>query len=756
MGTDRKKSRVHIRYRPADVLEIADVENSHTVARAISAFRSLLLDIPIPHDSRRHLKDVNAYMKKVVLTTPFITFVRTLSNLYDDLVKGLTSVNGCSSKGSFIQGIADIQPLARLYIKWYTGDIQESDEPRVLQFLSSVLVFLKKTEYSQPELKDSALADWLENDKRLRKISPSTELTSRIRMIIDGLTPKRISQPLLPKHGNGAVTEGVKGVNAKNQFGSMAYPRKILAYYYGGTRYVVKEATRTVTAVKEDLLKRVSPTEDVPEILQRYAYRPATLLFVWKDVKSLRSICKEPAAMQYHQQSELLKLDVLFRTSTWSKMIDMGDQIRSQKAAQQASALGTHSTIDLSKASDSIAYSVIKAVMPHRLLKPLTATRSTRVKLPNGRIYRMAKFAPMGSAVCFPVQSMLFAATSLLAYLTVWYWKNVENVNNERWFATMPSDYMIPIDAPVLSVPELLQGFTERLDNKLVGKRSRSILIFGDDIILPEEAVDTLYTYLSDLGLIVNTDKSFRAPSEFREACGMFAWRGVDVTPLKAKTPLAPLGSLDHLKYMIGLANRAYALGYKHLRSSVIQSLLFDEWDTLKDADIKIDGVNAISFTNDPDDTSKVYTERSGKDLNRHLPLRIKYYGPLKELDREIRYGRIIASVLPWANTPGSGLCEHFTRGISVVPCDIDDITSDAYNYVQYWRNVSSTATDESRKASLSERLVHMRDSRHSIRTTIVDNGIRKPVWSGSIRPVDSRRTKLKWSWSLHLYGAVV
>jgi hypothetical protein len=70
-------------------------------------------------------------------------------------------------------------------------------------------------------------------------------------------------------------------------------------------------------------------------------------------------------------------------------------------------------------------------------------------------------------------------------------------------------------------------------------RRAAEIRVFGDDIIIPARAVGDLFYILSDLGLMVNKGKSFHK-GLFREACGMDAFNGVDVTPAKIRKLYQP------------------------------------------------------------------------------------------------------------------------------------------------------------------------------------------------------------------------
>lgn len=60
------------------------------------------------------------------------------------------------------------------------------------------------------------------------------------------------------------------------------------------------------------------------------------------------------------------------------------------------------------------------------------------------------------------------------------------------------------------------------------------ILIYGDDIIIPQQYVADVAHVLSVLGFVMNKEKSF-ITGAFYESCGVYAFHGVDVTPFKIK-----------------------------------------------------------------------------------------------------------------------------------------------------------------------------------------------------------------------------
>jgi len=111
--------------------------------------------------------------------------------------------------------------------------------------------------------------------------------------------------------------------------------------------------------------------------------------------------------------------------------------------------------------------------------------------MPDGEVIHLKKFASMGSALCFPIESMYFFTVVLLALL------------KRR------------------ALPVTLAN---------IDKMSRSVYIYGDDIIVPVDAVDVVIETLTSFYCKVNAHKSFWK-GNFRESCGMDAYNGNIVTP---------------------------------------------------------------------------------------------------------------------------------------------------------------------------------------------------------------------------------
>lgn len=254
--------------------------------------------------------------------------------------------------------------------------------------------------------------------------------------------------------------------------------------------------------------------------------RISQTIFVPKSYKTFRTISMEPATLMYLQQGVWHAIDQMVGCSWYLRShIGFHEQQRNQLLAKEGSFNRNYATIDLSAASDSVSYALVKEVFSStKLLRYLVATRSKRTLLPDGRIVDLKKFAPMGSALCFPIETLIFAAIC-------------ENVTREYG---VTGDYSV----------------------------------FGDDIIVPTQCAERLMDVLNRLGFSVNKTKSYYS-SEcwFRESCGAEYCDGYDVTPMRVSRKYTAIYDDVRMSGLIDLANGAYVRGFRNLRSFFIKKL---------------------------------------------------------------------------------------------------------------------------------------------------------------------------------------
>jgi hypothetical protein len=214
--------------------------------------------------------------------------------------------------------------------------------------------------------------------------------------------------------------------------------------------------------------------------------------------------------------------------------INFTTQEVNQRLALESSFDGKFATLDMKDASDRVSVMLIKRMFRYqpRLLRKLLALRTPSTLLPTGSELSLHKYAGMGSALCFPVESLVFWALSVVAVA----------------MSARPG------------LPDLKEA-------------ARSVYVFGDDIIVPSKYADAVSSRLESVGLVVNRAKSYDK-GMFRESCGVDAFFGEDVTPTRFRK-LFPASRTDGTGFesWVSYANSFSQRGY-HLLSKTIGSEL--------------------------------------------------------------------------------------------------------------------------------------------------------------------------------------
>lgn len=267
--------------------------------------------------------------------------------------------------------------------------------------------------------------------------------------------------------------------------------------------------------------------------------RVSKIVFVPKNVSKLRTISMEPASLQYVQQGVMLTLYDYFKVHPYLRNhIQLDDQTVNQSLAYDGSITNKYATIDLSQASDSVSYEIVKYAF--RRIRPLyrwlIGSRSSHTMLPNGDIIKLNKFAPMGSALCFPVETLIFAAIAKIA------------VDEAQ------SDGILGID-----------------EN---GQVMNHYTAYGDDIIVPTPAYSYAVRILESFNFSVNETKSYN-DSPFKESCGGNYYCGREVTPIKWRCALEDNGSIgpDAYDALCSCINNCSASNFRITRAFILQFL---------------------------------------------------------------------------------------------------------------------------------------------------------------------------------------
>lgn len=325
------------------------------------------------------------------------------------------------------------------------------------------LLFYKMECPYDEETKNKAISGFLDRDHQVGSALSlkEKELTKRsISRALANADPLDI----VPRHGPGAVSNRLR--NSEKWHGFRFIPRLDAVFPYDSHFFF------DIHHVSEEYSKLENA-----EVIQDPASR---LVLVPKDSRGPRIICCEPSEFQYIQQGLCrLMYSTLERSSYVEGRIQFTDQSQNQELAKSASITGDLACLDLSDASDFVDWDLIQEVFPPRWVQAFQACRSQQVELPDGSLYGpLRKFCPMGSAVCFPVESLLF-------------WALLRQITHDVW-------------------------------------------VYGDDIIVPSEHALDCIALLERAGLRVNRRKSCLQGS-FRESCGGDYYAGYDVGYVKVR-----------------------------------------------------------------------------------------------------------------------------------------------------------------------------------------------------------------------------
>lgn len=374
---------------------------------------------------------------------------------------------------------------------------------------------------------NSVLDNFVETDASLPEESEQVPLSLETRRaltsakllvlrVLQGFDPKAI----VPAHGPGAVATGEKPW-AKMAF-KRFYPHLDEEYSY--PEYFFYNYTH------------LSDELELLEDLDTLEVACAKVALVPKDSRGPRIISMEPLEIQWIQQGigrALIKY-LEHAPTPCHGMVNFTNQDVNRGLAQSSS---VHSsslkermvTLDMKDASDRVSLWLVNQLLPLHCLRAFKACRSQQTELPGGNRIQLRKFAPMGSALCFPVESLIFWALAEGA------------VNTLCRFGDMKS--LTPM------------------------------FVYGDDLIVPYWAVSKIRAVFEEVHLRFNESKCC-VGRFFRESCGLDAFQGIDVTPIRLKKQfadkLSPAAVLAYVSYVNSLRERQWYDSANYLEGRII------------------------------------------------------------------------------------------------------------------------------------------------------------------------------------------
>lgn len=424
----------------------------------------------------------------------------------------------------------------------------------ILAIRQLTLVFAKIEIDCSPERRDRAIAKYLECERDLERASCiSPELEFRFKRMARLLWSEAFqcvdesvyAMDLIPKHGPGATADKLVG-NAKfNQ------------------REWTDRLERSFPYVDYALPSwRLYDHDDPPVFLEPGAERPVKVITVPKTLKAPRIIAIEPTCMQYTQQAVSQRLVEVLEKGLcrhphgrrhkfgFSGFVGFEKQEVNRLLALEGSVNRRLATLDLSEASDRVSNGHVELLLtgfPH-LSEAVQDSRSLKARVPahfnrSEQIVELRKFASMGSALCFPIEALVFAT--------------IVFVSIEQ---------------------ELNKPLTRRDINSFRGK----VRVYGDDIIVPTDYVSSVIRNLEAFGLKVNSDKSFWN-GKFRESCGGDYYDGEWVTPIRCRRQFPrKLTDAKEVVSLVSFRNQLYMAGFwqtaKYLDNTHIRPLTRGDW----------------------------------------------------------------------------------------------------------------------------------------------------------------------------------
>jgi len=465
----------------------------------------------------------------------------------------------------------------------------------ILALRQLTLLFSKVLAPCTKSREQDAMDEYVECDRQVKErdkfISVEDYLSfHRISRLLFGPVFSKIDkliydEEIVPKHGPGATADKLMG----NQKYRLSTWTERLQEVFSSENFILPNARYA--------------HESSATYLEPGAEEPVRVISVPKTQKTPRIIAIEPTCMQFMQQAILEPLiHQLENDFILKRFLGFTDQEPNQLLARIGSENGSLATLDLSEASDRVSNQLVRVLFSDHpnLLRGIEATRSRKADVPGHGVVRLAKYASMGSALCFPVEAMVFLTLVLLG---------IEKESSTR--------------------------FSKRSDfTELFGR----VRVYGDDLIVPVDNVESVIDRLEHFGAKVGRAKSFWI-GRFRESCGKEYYDGQDVSIVKVRRDI-PTSRSDGQGCisLVSLRNQLYKAGC---------------WDTVKYLDSLIWKV--LKYFPVVEETSPVLGRTSFLD---YQPERM-----CARLHRPLVRGYVVRSLIPKNSLKGEGaLLKYFLK----------------------------------------------------------------------------------------------
>lgn len=343
----------------------------------------------------------------------------------------------------------------------------DSPTPTTFTIINQHLSFISRLSLRDLDLLQDSVSRYKATEERLADSTYRTSTLVVLNKIMREWTSSFTFDEFLPSHGNGSVAEINHPATIKEKYELVSSDAR-LDYFLRSFGTIDEFRPRSTTHQLE---------------------RSCRVQCVAKSIQSWRVISMEPASLQYFQHAVYRSVDRWIRHHPILKhRIHIHDASINRKLAEHGSRYRSYATIDLSDASDSVSWQLVKAVFAGTpLLRALYCTRSDSAILPDKGVLSLKKYAPMGSALCFPVECLIFSVIC---------------------------EYVVRFSG--------------------IHYQGIPFVVHGDDIVILSELAPMVIEVLTELNFLVNYEKSFISKDlPFRESCGGEYYFGIDVTPVR-------------------------------------------------------------------------------------------------------------------------------------------------------------------------------------------------------------------------------
>lgn len=404
------------------------------------------------------------------------------------------------------------------------GDLRLVDYGRALREVNTLLQFLTRLTLNDVEwIEEEEVQKYFDMERRLKNQTYPASTIEELRIIVaDWLADFDWRAGDCDSHGYGATKDVKRSAGTAQKWLQMQVHQGL--EHWGLNDLLNAEIHKACETALEYRFDRVQHGS-LPPLDDSYYGRYCRYNLVPKGVNKKRGVSLEDTVNQFYQKIMFDRFDLHFKRHP-----EIGVHLHNQSFSRLLALIGSKTkefgTLDLSSASDTVTWTLIRSIFPAHIVDVIDRVRTRWCLVEKAdRFVRMEKAFPMGSALCFPLESLTFAAICELA-------------------------------------------------NRRAGIH-RKKLVYGDDMVVHKDVAEDIASLLEELHFDLNREKSYFPGSSFTEACGIECYEGFDISPLRISRKFDAVKLLKHtlpgLELARDLANKAYVSGYPELRKALVR-----------------------------------------------------------------------------------------------------------------------------------------------------------------------------------------